>query len=620
MPTYLPSTQDLYSRFSTHEADLVRLAIALVESCDDIEPNRPHGLDVALNLQALNVDIETILAAILSDSRLSEYPIESEFGPFVASLVDNVKELNALKVYSKYIATQAAQVEILRRMLLSTADDIRALLIKLSYRLVRLKKLAEEDQEIRHFIAQETLDLYSPIANRLGIGQLKWALEDYAFRYLQPESYLSVAKALENKRIHREDCIADFIQVLQQSLSNVGIKAEIKGRPKHIYSIWQKMQRKKLPIEELYDLLAVRVVVEQQVQCYEVLGLVHQHWTTIPKEFDDYIANPKNNGYQSLHTVILDADSNRIEVQIRTREMHEFAELGVAAHWRYKEGSKQDKATEKSIASLRQLLEEKDGDSLLANFRTELFADRVYVLTPAGELIDLVKGATPLDFAYAIHTDVGHRCRGAKVNGGIVSLSYTLQTGEQVEILTANDIAPNPNWVDPNLGYLKTPRAVQKVKAWLKQQGKGKHSMLGQQILDKAVQRIKPKEGYITKLLQYFKLPNSGKLWLALGQKNINNGQLNHALQEIEGKNRKVKARKVPSKKESTLEITVAGTDNILTHFAQCCQPHEGDALIGFVTHANGISIHKTNCENVNHLNNEQKKQLVAVTLKRKGA
>jgi len=620
MPTYLPSTQDLYSRFSTHEAELVRLAIALVESCDDIEPNRPHGLDVALNLQTLNVDIETILAAILSDSRLSEYPIESEFGPFVASLVDNVKELNALKVYSKYIATQAAQVEILRRMLLSTADDIRALLIKLSYRLVRLKKLAEEEQEIRHFIAQETLDLYSPIANRLGIGQLKWALEDYAFRYLQPASYLSVAKALENKRIHREDCITDFIQVLQQSLSNVGIKAEIKGRPKHIYSIWQKMQRKKLPIEELYDLLAVRVIVEQQVQCYETLGLVHQYWTTIPKEFDDYITNPKNNGYQSLHTVILDADNNRIEVQIRTREMHEFAELGVAAHWRYKEGSKQDKATEKSIASLRQLLEEKDGDSLLANFRTELFADRVYVLTPAGELIDLVKGATPLDFAYAIHTDVGHRCRGAKVNGGIVSLSYTLKTGEQVEILTANDIAPNPNWVDPNLGYLKTPRAVQKVKAWLKQQGKGKHSMLGQQILDKAVQRIKPKEGYITKLLQYFKLPNSGKLWLALGQKNINNGQLNHALQEIEGKNRKVKARKVPSKKESTLEITVAGTDNILTHFAQCCQPHEGDALIGFVTHANGISIHKTNCENVTHLSNEQKKQLVAVTLKRKGA
>ena len=616
MPTYLPSTQDLYSCFSAHESDVIRQAIALVESYQDLEPSRPHGLDVALNLLALNVDIETILAAILSDSRLSEYPIEAEFGPFVAGLVDNVKELNALKVYSKNIATKGAQVEILRRMLLSTADDIRALLIKLAYRLARLKKLAQEEHEIRHFIAQETLDLYAPIANRLGIGQLKWALEDYAFRYLQPSKYLSVAKALENKRIHREDCIADFIQLLQSKLSNTEIEAEIKGRPKHIYSIWQKMQRKKFPIEELYDLLAVRVIVQQQAQCYEILGLVHQHWTSIPKEFDDYIANPKNNGYQSLHTVILDPDNNRIEVQIRTREMHEFAELGVAAHWRYKEGSKQDIATEKSLASLRQLLEEKDGDSLLANFRTELFADRVYVLTPAGELIDLVKGATPLDFAYAIHTDVGHRCRGAKVNGGIVSLTHTLQTGEQIEILTGNDIAPNPNWVDPNLGYLKTPRAINKVKAWLKQQGKDKYSLMGQQILGKAVQRIRPRKGYLTKLLQYFKLSDTSKLWIALGRNGINNGQLNHALKEIEGKNRKVKAKKVAPRKESALEITVAGTDNILTHFAQCCHPHEDDELIGFITHTNGIAIHKTNCENVIHLSDAQKKHLVAVSLK----
>ncbi|RLA18295.1 MAG: GTP diphosphokinase, partial [Gammaproteobacteria bacterium] len=605
------------SQFSEHEGDLIRHAIALVESRDDSEPNRPHGLDVALNLLTLNVDIETILAAILSDSRLLEYPIEPEFGPFVASLVDNVQQLNALKVYSKHIATKGAQVEILRRMLLSTAEDVRALLIKLAYRLVRLKKLAEEEQEMRYFIAQETLDLYAPIANRLGVGQLKWALEDYAFRYLQPENYLSVAKALENKRIHREDCITDFILVLQKALEDAGIKAEIKGRPKHIYSIWQKMQRKKLPIEELYDLLAVRVIVQHPVQCYEILGLVHQHWISIPKEFDDYISNPKHNGYQSLHTVILDGDQNRIEVQIRTSEMHEFAELGVAAHWRYKEGSKQDIATEKSIASLRQLLEEKDGDSLLANFRTELFTDRVYVLTPTGELIDLVKGATPLDFAYAIHTDVGHRCRGAKVNAAIVPLTYVLQTGEQVEILTGNHCKPNPNWVDPNLGYLKTPRAVNKVKAWLKQQGKDKYSLLGQQVLDKAVRKIRPKEGYLTKLIQHFKLPDSSKLWLALGKKGINRGQLNHALQEIEGNKRKNRAKEVSPVKKQVLEITVAGSDNILTHFAGCCQPHENDNLVGFITHSNGIAIHNVNCANVNHLSDEKKQQLVKVRVKK---
>lgn len=616
MPTYLASVEDLYPRFSVHEGDLIRHAIAFVESHEESEPCRPRGLDVALNLLTLNVDIETLLAAILSDSRMPECQIEPKFGPFVASLVDGVKQLNSLKIYSKNISTQADQVEILRRMLLSTAGDIRALLIKLAYRLARLKKLAQEGEEIRHFIAEETLDLYAPIANRLGIGQLKWALEDYAFRYLEPANYLFVAKALENKRIHREDCIADFITALQKTLANADIKAEIKGRPKHIYSIWQKMQRKQLPIEELYDLLAVRVVVHQPVQCYEVLGVVHQCWISIPKEFDDYIANPKNNGYQSLHTVILDADNNRIEVQIRTREMHEFAELGVAAHWRYKEGSKQDIATEKSIASLRQLLEEKEGDSLLASFHTELFADRVYVLTPIGELIDLVKGATPLDFAYAIHTDVGHRCRGAKVNGEIVALTHILQTGEQVEILTAKECAPNPNWIDSNAGYLKTPRALNRVKTWLKQQGKDKHSLMGQKILEKAVQRIRPREGYLAKLIHYFKLPDSRKLWLAIGQKGINGGQLDHALKEIEAKNRQVKSKQIALKKERSLEITVAGTDNILTHFAQCCQPQEDDELIGFITHTNGIAIHKMNCENVSDLSNEKKKQLVGVAVK----
>ncbi|MCK5870368.1 GTP diphosphokinase [Methylococcaceae bacterium HT4] len=616
MPNYLPSTKDLLTRFSANECALIQRAITLVENLEDIESNRPRGLDVALNLLNLNVDLETILAAILSDSRLLDYPLEPEFGQVVASLVRNIKELNLLKIYSKNISTQASQIEILRRMLLSTADDIRALLIKLAYRLARLQKLAEEEQEMRHFIAQETLDLYAPIANRLGIGQLKWALEDYAFRYLEPVNYLFVAKELENKRTHREECIETFIEHLQKAVCASGMQAEIKGRPKHIYSIWQKMQRKNLPIDELYDLLAVRVIVQDAAQCYEVLGLVHQYWTFIPKEFDDYIANPKNNGYQSLHTVILDADNNRIEVQIRTKEMHDFAELGVAAHWRYKEGSKQDIATEKSIASLRQLLEEKDGDTLLANFRTELFADRVYVLTPRGQLIDLIKGATPLDFAYAIHTDVGHRCRGAKVNGDIASLSYQLQTGEQVEILTANDIAPNPNWVDPNLGYLKTPRAIQKVKAWLKLQGQDKHNTIGQQILEQEVLRSGIKKDYQTKLLQHFNLSDLDKLYVALGRSVINRRQLSHALLGAEGKKRKAKVKKTEQAQNHSLEIIVDGTDNILTHFAHCCHPKVDDELTGFISYTNGIAIHKKDCENISKLNDEQKKQLVAVSLK----
>ncbi|MDF1583464.1 MAG: RelA/SpoT family protein [Methyloprofundus sp.] len=615
MPSYLPVKQDLFTRFSATENVLIHQAIALVDHLPDTDTKRPHGLDVALNLLPLNVDLETILAAILSDWRLVNYPIKTEFGAVVASLVANVKELNGLNIYSKSIATKASQVEILRRMLLSTADDIRAILIKLAYRLARLKKLPQETEDMRHFIAQETLALYSPIANRLGIGQLKWALEDYAFRYLEPSHYLSVAKALENKRINREDCIAEFIAQLQENLKRAGIKAEIKGRPKHIYSIWQKMQRKQLPIGELYDLLAVRVMVNETAQCYEVLGLVHQHWTSIPKEFDDYIANPKNNGYQSLHTVILTEDANRIEVQIRTKDMHDFAELGVAAHWRYKEGSNQDIATEKSIAALRKLLET-ENDNLLTNFRTELFCDRVYVLTPAGELIDLVKGATPLDFAYAIHTDIGHRCRGAKVNGRIVPLTYILQTGEQVEILTNHDIAPNPNWVDPNLAYLKTPSAIQKVRAWINQQSKNKHSLLGQQTLDKEVKRLGLNKSYLSRLLRRFKLTGVDKLCIALGRKEITDKQLSLALQELKEQPKKNVVKKKPSSKAHSVEITVAGYNNILTHFAHCCNPTQEDAVIGFVTHGHGIAIHKKDCAHIIGLNEEQKKQLVVVALK----
>jgi GTP pyrophosphokinase len=608
--------QVLLSRFSSQDGLLIQKAIGLLADFKETDTDPPYGIDVALNLLVLDVDLETILAAILSDFRLADYPIELEYGTTVASIVSNIKELNALNVYSENIAAEAHQVEILRRMLLSTAEDIRAVLIKLAYRLARLKKIAKNDSKQRQFIAQETLDLYAPIANRLGIGQLKWELEDYAFRYLDPSNYQAIAKDLESKRIHREETVARFIKILAESLKRMRVEANIKGRPKHIYSIWQKMQRKKLPIEELYDLLAVRVTVNNVAECYEVLGLVHQHWTFIPKEFDDYIANPKNNGYQSLHTVILDVDNNRIEVQIRTQEMHEFAELGVAAHWRYKEGSKQDQATEKSIASLRQLLEEKDGNTLLANFRTELFSDRIYVLTPAGKLIDLVKGATPLDFAYAIHTDLGHRCRGAKVNGCIASLTHILQTGEQVEILSGKDVVPNPNWIDPNLGYLKTPRAIQKVKLWLNQQSKEKHALLGQQVLDKAVHRLGLKEDYLEKLIQYFNCSDVTKLWVSLGRNTINSGQLNHALKEIAGLNKKAKVKKVTSVKEQAVEITVAGTHNILTHFAQCCHPSSDDQLIGFITHSNGIAIHKVSCENISQLNKEQQKQLVAIALK----
>jgi GTP pyrophosphokinase len=471
-PITIPIEQLLYLYSEAEKSQLQRALniVNLIEGDEDYM--RPKGVEVAAILMGFQVDLKTILAAILSDPRLTTLPpidIATEFGQTVANLVQDVNWLNNIRVYSPEMASQPNQNETLRRMLLSMTQDVRAVLIKLAYRIQRLRNLPRESPEIRHFIAHETLDIYAPIANRLGVHQFKWELEDMGFRYLDSVTYKYIAKSLAANRVARENSINRFISLLQETLAKEGIACDCYGRPKHIYSIWKKMQRKNLEFDELYDLLAVRVIVENVTHCYAALDIVNTLWETIPREFDDYIANPKDNGYQSLHTVILDEQDNRIEVQIRTQAMHDYAELGVAAHWSYKEGGKQSATMEKSVAKLRRLLEEKTDDSLLnEDYQNELFNDRIYVLTPAGKLLDLVKGSTPLDFAYAVHTEIGHRCRGAKVNGRIVPLTYTLKSGEQVEILTTKKIEPNRNWIDSHLGYLKSPRSIQKVKNWFR--------------------------------------------------------------------------------------------------------------------------------------------------------
>ncbi len=513
-----PTLQNL-NGFSAHENEKIEQALSIVAQIPEpVSYYRPKGIEVAAILIDFKVDAETVIAAILSDPRVSELKprpdIAKQFGETVASLVKDINWLNKLAVYTTEMTHQPNQTETLRRMLLSMTHDVRAVLIKLAYRIKRLRVIPKETYEVRHFIAQETLDIYAPIANRLGIHQFKWELEDMAFRYLEPQTYLKIAKSLAAKRDQRKACIENFIQVLQGHLKDEGIHAEIYGRPKHIYSIWRKMQRKQLDIDELYDLLAVRVIVDSLAACYAVLGVVHSSWQYIPKEFDDYIANPKENGYQSLHTVILDPEGNRIEVQIRTKQMHEFAELGVAAHWSYKEGGKHNEALDKSIASLRKLLEEKDNvESITDDFQSELFQDRVYVLTPNGKLIDLVKGATPLDFAYAIHTEIGHSCRGAKVNGRICPLTYVLKSGDQVEILTTKEIRPNRNWIDANLGYLKSAHAISKVKSWFKHQQQGENIAIGKSILDKEVQRLGLKAINLKEIAQHFKLSDTDALF-----------------------------------------------------------------------------------------------------------
>ncbi len=607
---------NLFPGFSEADSLQISKALTLIEqlTADCHDSARPKGVDVALILMSVHIDLETILAALISDSRvantLGDAEIRTQFGPVVADLVNDVAWLNKVSIYSTEMANQPNQAEILRRMLLAMTHDVRAVLIKLAYRIQRLRGLHQEQENIRRFIGRETLDIYAPLANRLGINQFKWELEDLAFRYLDPENYQHVTESLAVNREQRQVCIERFLAALHQQLSQEGIKAKIYGRPKHLYSIWNKMRRKQVTIDELYDLLAVRVVVENLSACYMVLGLAHSHWQHIPREFDDYIANPKENGYQSLHTVVLDEDGNRIEIQIRTKAMHDFAEFGVAAHWRYKEGSKFNAATEKNIASLRQLLEDKQtADNLLENFHTELFSDRVFVLTPAGKLIDLIKGATPLDFAYVIHTEVGHSCRGAKVNGQIKPLTYKLCSGEQVEIITVKNGQPNHNWLNPNLGYLKTPRAISKVKSWFKQQQQTENVSAGKMLLDKESKRLGLKTVDTADLLRYFKMADAEHLYEALGHGDINNRQLANALKIPELEPTPIKL--VASQSNAQSAITIDDIDNVVTTLAHCCSPVKGDEIIGFISHKRGITIHRRDCDNIQNLSPEQQLQLL---------
>ena len=608
----------LFSDFSATDKEQIERALAIIERIpDDPHYYRPKGIEVAAILRDYNVDLKTIVAAILSDPRLLQLTpqpdIKEQFGETVAALVKDVNWLNKLTVYSPEMTQKPNQAETLRRMLLSMTQDVRAVLIKLAYRIMRLRNLPKESYELRHFISRETLDIYAPIANRLGVHQFKWELEDMAFRYLEPQAYRQIAKSLANNRVQRETCINGFIELLQKHLGVENINSTCYGRPKHIYSIWKKMQRKQLNIDELYDLLAVRVIVDNLTHCYTVLGIVHSLWQYIPKEFDDYIANPKENGYQSLHTVILDAQGNRIEVQIRTQEMHDYAELGVAAHWSYKEGGKQTAAMEKSVATLRKLLEEKNNDETLSDdFRSELFNDRVYVLTPAGKLIDLVKGSTPLDFAYAVHTEVGHRCRGAKINGRIVPLTYTLKSGEQVEILTTKESAPNHNWIDPNLGYLKSSRAISKVRSWFRNQQQAENIARGKAILDKESQRLGIKALNLDDMASHFKQHDTDALLEAIGRSDINSRQLAGFLKIPELEDMPVNVR--PKKSPAKSVVSVAGIDNVQTSFAHCCSPVLGDDIIGYISHHKGITVHRTDCKNVTQLSLEKQVQLITVT------
>jgi GTP pyrophosphokinase len=621
-------SHDLLNRLSAgyddSERELIEAALEMaLNARDNDTAMRPRGIDVAHIVHQLKVDATTIIVALLSDPYIrdstDERAIENRFGAATAELVQKVNWLNTFDEYHKVENKEPDQAELLRSMLLAVVNDVRAVLVKLAYRLQRLRLLKENpDEAIRRQIALETLDLFTPLANRLGVGQLKWELEDLSFRYLEPDEYKRLAKALAANRAQRESFIHHFMAELREKLETAEINAQVFGRPKHIYSIHCKMDRKEVPLEELFDLHAVRVIVRDVPTCYAVLALVHRDWLHIPREFDDYIAHPKPNGYQSLHTVVVGAEGRPVEIQIRTEDMHSFAEYGVAAHWRYKEGSKQDKALDHNVSTLRQLLEARDEDKqgILNSFRSELFDDQIFVLTPKGQVIRLRKGATPVDFAYGIHTEVGHRCRGAKVNGRMVPLTHPLKSGEKVEIITVKQGGPSLGWIDPHLGYIRTAHARNKIRAWFRQQDHDRHIRAGKLILDRERQKLGVREVDMDDLARHFHLPRGDDLLLALGRTDVTVAQVSAAIKPHDLTPKPIplpppRRRALPERNRE--EITIRGVRNLLTHLARCCDPTPGDRIIGFVTLGRGIAIHRQDCANILRLPGEKKERLIDV-------
>ncbi len=493
------------------------------------EGSLPNSLDVALQLSELGCDETTLTVSLLSSTKLIKTvdldSLKKIYGEEIIQLVKSVIQLHEFR--GEQDAASPAQVERLRRMLLSMVDDVRAVLIKLAFRVQRLRQLKLADVVEQQEVARESLEIFAPIANRLGIGQLKWELEDLAFRYLEPDTYKQIAKHLQEKREEREQFITDTVEKIKQIASKEDIAAEIYGRPKHIYSIWKKMKEKRRGFNELFDVRAVRVVVKNIAECYVMLGLIHAQWRHINKEFDDYIANPKENGYQSLHTAVYGPHGKPVEIQIRTQQMHEFAEYGVAAHWRYKETGSNKSHMQSGIESLRKLLDttQVNDEELMESFRSEMFHDLFYVLTTEGRVIDLPEGGTPLDFAYAVHTEIGHRCRGAKVNGRIVQLTYPLKNGERVEILTTKEALPRRDWMISHLGYIKTSRARNRIRGWFRKQDKEKNHLEGKALCEREFKRhgIKPD---IKKVVEHFKQDSVDDFYIHLGRGDISVAQM----------------------------------------------------------------------------------------------
>jgi GTP diphosphokinase / guanosine-3',5'-bis(diphosphate) 3'-diphosphatase len=607
-------------------------------------PYLSHCVAVATILAELSVPPELIIAGLLhdvvEDTPVTLAELQKEFNPEVAGLVDGVTKLTHLPkllrgdqpVSKDHESKEAPQyrkireddiAEALRKTFLAMSDDIRVVLVKLADRLHSMRTLSHFDETTQKRIAQETLDIFAPLANRLGIWQIKWELEDLAFRYVSPEEYKEIAEKLANRRADRETQIQDIIKRLHEELEAEGIQAKISGRPKHIYSIYKKMARKGMPFEMLMDLRGVRLIVDDLAACYKALGVVHMKWRPIPGEFDDYIAARKDNNYQSLHTAVIFDDGKPLEVQIRTQEMHDNAEYGIAAHWRYKEDRAKIKDSyQQKISWLRSVFawqqDDEDAEELVDSWKSDVFKDRVYVLTPQGDIIDLPAGSTPIDFAYYVHTEIGNRCRGAKINGKLVSLDFQLETGNQVEILTAKRGGPSRDWLNPNLGLVRTSRARSKIKQWFKRQDRESNLAQGKSILEKEFKRLGLKSIELEAILPELGVKSTDDLCVAIGCGDIGIGRVINKIAEIEGEHLEedqaleLDLVEAPSEMMPSDAIRVMGLKGIATTLGKCCSPMPGDDIVGYITRGRGATIHRQDCPNI--LRVTEKERLVKVS------
>ncbi len=585
------------------------------------------GLDVAEIVRTLDADDDVVIAAMLQpllDAKvLDSEAAERRFGADAARLARALSQLGEFGLSADWSPEQGlepGQAEALRKMLLAVIGDVRLVVVRLAGQLQKMRAAKALDPLLQRKLATETREVYSPLANRLGVWQLKWELEDLSFRYLQPADYKRIAAALNMRRSERERYMDELKATLRGELRSAGIEATIEGRPKHIYSIWRKMQSKQLAFEQLMDVRAARVLVDTVAECYAALGVVHSLWQFIPGEFDDYIATPKDNLYRSIHTAVIGPGAQAVEIQIRTHEMHANSERGVAAHWRYKEGGRVDQAYERKINQLRSLLAPAEGGDTPRDFldrmRVDLFQDRIYVLSPKGEIVDVPVGGTPLDFAYQVHTDLGHRTRGAKVNGRMVGLDYHLKNSETVEIIAGKEAHPSRDWLSPQSGFLASPRNRNKVRAWYRRQNETQNKAEGRVLFDREIQRLGVASPPIPELLNELKLPSTENLHEALGLGDVSPAQVAGAIQRI------LHAREAHAEQPSRAraaqvrepENEVQGVGDLLSTYARCCKPVPPEAITGYITVGRGISIHAQSCANLARLAHKSPARVLAVT------